>query len=118
MTSSRLIGRGGMGEVYYARDRRLGRDVALKVLPEASADDRDRLSRFEREAKVLAALNHPNICTVHEIGEHGGSLFIVMEYVAGRPLSELIAQAAFRSNVSSPSERRLRTPSGMRTRGM
>jgi serine/threonine protein kinase/Tfp pilus assembly protein PilF len=89
-----LIGRGGMGEVYSARDRRLGRDVALKVLPEASADDRDRLSQFEREAQVLAALNHPNICTVHEIGEHGGSLFIVMEYVAGRPLSELTAQGS------------------------
>jgi serine/threonine protein kinase/tetratricopeptide (TPR) repeat protein len=87
-----LIGRGGMGEVYSARDTRLGRDVAVKVLLESSTNDPERLSRFEREAKLLASLNHPNICTVHEIGEHQRTGFIVMEYVAGRPLSELIQQ--------------------------
>ncbi len=87
----KLIGRGGMGEVYSAHDTRLGRDVALKLLLDPATGP-ERPSRFEREAKLLASLNHPNICTVYEIGEHQGTGFIVMEYVAGRPLSELIEQ--------------------------
>src|SRR5262245_54492626 len=92
---STLIGRGGMGAVYIAHDTRLGRDVALKVLLDKAARNDHRLISLEREAKVLASLNHPNVCTVHEIGEHDGHVFIVMEYVAGRLLSELISGGAF-----------------------
>jgi serine/threonine protein kinase/tetratricopeptide (TPR) repeat protein len=86
-----LIGRGGMGEVYSAYDTKLEREVALKILPETFTQDAERLSRFEREAKMLASLNHPNICTIHDVEEHEGRLFIIMEYVEGRPLAELIA---------------------------
>ncbi len=73
-----LIGAGGMGEVYRARDSRLRRDVAIKVLPEAFAADRDRLARFEREAQVLASLNHPNIATIHGLEEGGGVRALVL----------------------------------------
>jgi eukaryotic-like serine/threonine-protein kinase len=83
-----VIGAGGMGEVYRARDGRLGRDVAIKVIPAPFADDRDRLARFEREAKLLASLNHPHICTLHDIGRESGTDFIVMEYVDGDLLSD------------------------------
>jgi serine/threonine protein kinase len=79
-----------MGEVYLARDTRLGREVALKVLPFETARDPDRLARFEREARAVAALNHPNIVTVHAIEEIDGQRVIAMERVTGRPLSAVI----------------------------
>jgi eukaryotic-like serine/threonine-protein kinase len=83
----RLIGRGGMGEVYRARDPKLMRDVAIKVLPKAFASDSSRLARFQREAQVLASLNHPNISTIYDIQEERGIHFIVLEYVEGVTLS-------------------------------
>src|ERR1700739_1067021 len=84
------IGAGGMGEVYRAHDTKLGRDVAIKVLPEAFAHDPERLSRFQREAKMLAALNHPNIATIHGLEQSNGTTYLVMELVSGRTLAERI----------------------------
>src|ERR1700693_609275 len=80
-----------MGEVYRARDTRLGREVALKVLPEELSLDKDRLSRFEQEARSASALNHPNIITIHEIGQAEQVSYIAMELVEGRTLRELCA---------------------------
>jgi len=80
-----------MGEVYRARDMRLGRDVAIKVLPEALAHDADRLRRFEQEARTIAALNHPNILGIHDIGVHGGAPFLVSEFLEGQTLREKLA---------------------------
>jgi serine/threonine protein kinase/cytochrome c-type biogenesis protein CcmH/NrfG len=84
------LGAGAMGEVYRAHDSRLGRDVAIKLLPEALASSPERLARFEREAKTVAALNHPNIVTLHTIEEAEGIRFIVMELVEGHDLSSLV----------------------------
>jgi serine/threonine protein kinase len=83
------IGAGGMGEVYRATDTKLGRDVALKILPESVAEDPDRLMRFEREARTLASLNHPGIVTVYSVEEHDGVHFLTMELVEGRDLDAL-----------------------------
>ena len=77
-----------MGEVYRARDTRLGRDVAIKVLPEALVNDADRLRRFEQEARTIAALNHPNILGIHDIGTHDGAPFLVSEFLEGQTLRE------------------------------
>jgi serine/threonine protein kinase/tetratricopeptide (TPR) repeat protein len=85
-----LVGRGGMGEVYRARDTRLKRDVAIKVLPRALTADRERLSRFEQEARSAAALNHPNIISVHDMGTADGSPYIVSELLEGQNLREVL----------------------------
>jgi serine/threonine protein kinase/Tol biopolymer transport system component len=82
------LGAGGMGEVYRAHDTRLGRDVAIKVLPEALAKDADRLLRFEQEARTIAALNHPNILGIHDVGAHDGAPFLVSECLEGQTLRE------------------------------
>ena len=84
------LGAGGMGEVYRARDRKLGHDVAIKALPPGDSFDPDRAARFEREAQVLASLNHPNIATIHGLVEAGNASFIVMELVDGESLAARI----------------------------
>jgi serine/threonine protein kinase len=84
------IGAGGMGEVYQAHDTKLGRDVAIKVLPEAFAHDPERLSRFQREAKMLAALNHSNIATIHGLEQSNGTSYLVMELVTGETLADRV----------------------------
>src|SRR5712691_8923661 len=86
------LGAGGMGEVYRASDAKLKREVAIKVLPEAVAKDHERLARFEREAQVLASLNHPNIGTIYGVEDSGGAPALVMELVEGPTLEDRIAQ--------------------------
>jgi eukaryotic-like serine/threonine-protein kinase len=86
------LARGGMGEIYRANDPTLGRDVAIKILPRAFADDPDRLRRFEQEARAASALNHPNIITVHEFGQEAATYFIVTEWIEGETLRERLAR--------------------------
>src|SRR5215510_4422626 len=88
------LGAGGMGEVYRARDTRLGREVAIKVLPAALSADPERLKRFEREARSASSLNHPNIVTIYDIGSEGGVSFIAMELVRGESLRVELAEGA------------------------
>ncbi len=95
------IGAGGMGEVYKATDTRLDRTVAIKVLPEHVAADPDLKQRFEREARTVAALNHPHICTLYDIGNQDGIDFLVMEYLDGQTLAQRLEKGAL------PSEQRL-----------
>ena len=92
------IGAGGMGEVYRARDTRLDRTVAIKVLASKVVDDPDRRQRFEREARTIASLNHPNICTLYDIGDHEGQPFIVMEVITGETLQRRLVKRRFRIN--------------------
>src|SRR5215471_9363111 len=82
------IGKGGMGEVYRARDMRLDRSVAIKTLPEEFEADADRLTRFEREAKVLASLNHPNIGAIYGLENYDGKHFLVLELIEGETLAD------------------------------
>ena len=84
------LGKGGMGEVYQAKDQKLGRDVAIKILPEEFAKDADRVARFQREAKVLASLNHPNIAAIYGLEESSGTNFLVLELVEGQTLADRI----------------------------
>jgi len=91
---SSLIGSGGMGEVYQAKDQKLGRDVAIKVLPEELSQDAGRVARFQREAKLLASLNHPNIAAIHGLEESSGTHFLVLELVEGDTLKDYIAGSA------------------------
>src|SRR5688500_16673160 len=87
-----LLGAGGMGEVYRARDTRLGREVAVKLLASDTAGDSVQRERFVREARAASRLNHANIVTVYDIAESNGNLFIVMEYVTGRTLAQVLAE--------------------------
>ena len=89
-----LVGAGGMGEVYKARDTRLNRTVAIKVLPQDLSTRPDAKARFEREAQTIAALNHPHICTLHDVGEHAGTSYLVMELVEGETLAERLKRGA------------------------
>ena len=86
-----LLGAGGMGEVYHARDTKLDRDVAVKVLPAPLSKNPEALARFEREAKAVAALSHPNILAIHDFGSHQGTTYAVMELLSGETLRARLA---------------------------
>src|SRR6516164_1303693 len=88
------LGSGGMGDVYQATDMKLGRGVAIKFLPEAFSHDAERVARFQREARVLASLNHPNIAGIHGLEEINGHHFLIMELVTGETLADRIARGA------------------------
>src|SRR5215813_3545468 len=89
-----LLGKGGFGEVYRAKDKKLKRDVAIKILPDAFSTDHDRLTRFQREAEVLASLNHPNVAHVYGLEESANTRCIVMELVEGETLQQRLTRGA------------------------
>src|SRR5499425_173052 len=101
------IGAGGMGEVYRATDTNLGRDVAIKVLPEAFAQDPERVARFEREAKTLASLSHPNIAIIHGLEKSQGTYALVMELVDGEDLAQRIARGPIPLDEALPIARQI-----------
>lgn len=86
------LGAGGMGEVYRARDQKLQREVAIKILPAAFSQDSDRVFRFQREAHILASLNHPSIAAIHDVQESGGTHFLVLELVEGETLARRLSR--------------------------
>ncbi len=88
------LGAGGMGEVYHARDTRLGRDVAVKVLPQHLSSNPEIRARFDREAKTISSLNHPHICTLHDVGREGDTDFLVMELIEGKTLAARLMKGA------------------------
>src|ERR1051325_145568 len=101
------LGAGGMGEVYRARDTKLGRNVALKILPDTFAHDPDRLARFQREARVLASLNHPHIAAIYGLEDTGGVTALVMELVEGDDLSQRIARGPIPLDEALPIARQI-----------
>src|SRR5262245_42490316 len=102
-----VLGEGGMGQVWRARDTKLGRDVAIKVLPASLTDDPDRLARFSREAQVLAALNHPNIASIYHVEETPDGSALVMELVEGEDLSQRIARGPIPIDEALPIARQI-----------
>src|SRR5215203_3733853 len=102
-----LLGAGGMGEVYRARDTKLGRDVAIKILPRAFTSDPERLARFEREARMLAALNHPNIGSIYGVEDTDGIRALVLELVEGETLAERIARGPIPQKEALPIARQI-----------
>ncbi|MBI1762710.1 MAG: protein kinase, partial [Acidobacteria bacterium] len=103
----KLLGKGGMGEVYLAQDTRLGHEVAIKVLPAALAQDPERIQRFEREARLLARLHHPHIATIHLLGQSGAVRYLVLEYVPGATLSERLEDGKLTAREALPLLRQL-----------
>jgi serine/threonine-protein kinase len=102
-----LLGTGGMGEVYRARDRQLNRHVALKILPDLFASDPERFARFGREAQVRASLNHPNLAQIHAIETSGATRALVMELVEGQTLADRIAQGPIPIDEALPIARQI-----------
>ena len=105
------LGAGGMGEVYRAKDTRLGREVAVKVLPQHLIESADVRARFEREARTVSSLNHPHICTLHDVGREGTTDYLVMELVDGETLAERIERGPFPCSMCSALESRSPTRS-------
>ena len=109
------IGAGGMGEVYRAKDPRLGRDVAIKVLPQSFSQDADRLRRFEQEAKAAGVLNHPNITAVYDVGSNDGAPYVVQELLEGETLRDGVSRRGH-SRRARPSTTRCRSRTASRPR--
>ena len=110
------LGTGGMGEVYQGHDTKLGRNVAIKVLPEVFAGDADRVPRFAREARLLASLNHPNIAAIYGVEDSGGRKFLVMELVPGETLADQIRRGALPVDEALAIAKQISRGSGSRPR--